>query len=68
MKKYIKPSILTLEAEASTLMSGSISDNGNSGDFYNPGTAGASSARVKRRKIDSPWDYTWDSDNGSDDE
>lgn len=62
MKKYIKPSILALQAEASIIMSGSMSSDGSNADLYNPGKAGASSARAKRHTIDSLWDDTWDSD------
>lgn len=62
MKKYIKPSILSLEAETLTIMSGSINDSGQNGDLNNPGTGGASVARAKRHIMDAIWDENWDTD------
>lgn len=62
MKKYIKPSILSLEAETLTIMSGSLNDSGQNGDLNNPGTGGASGARAKRHIMDAIWDENWDTD------
>lgn len=66
MKKYIKPSILSLEAETSAIMSGSIDDSGQNGNLNNPGTTGASGARAKHHIMDAIWDENWDTDDEDD--
>lgn len=68
MKKYIKPSILSLEAETLTIMSGSLNDSGQNGDLNNPGTGGASGARAKRHIMDAIWDENWDTDEDNNNE
>lgn len=68
MKKYIKPSILSLETETSAIMSGSINDSGQNGNLNNPGTADASGARAKHHIMDAIWDENWDTDEDNNNE
>lgn len=64
MKKYIKPSINSLEIESAPVMAaGSLTDDGSQGDLGgNGGLSGASGGRSKRHSFDTLWDETWDDD------
>lgn len=57
---------MSLEAETSAIMSGSIDDSGQNGNLNNPGTAGASCARAKHHIMDAIWDENWDTDDEDD--